>query len=420
MSSLPPGPELPPLVQTVAFHREPLGVLRRARARHGPLFTLRLSVAGPTVVAASAGAASVLLEADPDRAHAGEARRRLLPMASPRSSFGGDGEAHRAARRRIAPAFEPDVLARRQDALAALAAEHAPRWPRGRPFRVLPRVRTLIDDAFIRHVLGVDDERLAGPLRTALRRMLNSPGNPPVPLPGEGNDTLAGPAGALFAWRKAPVEKLLAEAIDARRARPGGDDVIGALVRSAPELATDAMVDELLPVVMAAQEPPSVAVTWLLDRAGRSEDAREALLAGGDAADRVVRETLRLQPPALAVLRRTTAPVEVPGGTIPAGSTTIVPIPLLHRDASAFPDPERFDPARWGSGRADEAAYLPFGGGARRCIGLHLSQAYFAGVVPAVLRAVRLRPVGRGPERMVVRATTLVPQRSGLMTAEPA
>src|SRR5215217_5461984 len=365
MSSLPPGPELPPLVQTVAFHREPLGVLRRARARHGPLFTLRLSVAGPTVVAASAGAASVLLEADPDRAHAGEARRRLLPMASPRSSFGGDGEAHRAARRRIAPAFEPDVLARRQDALAALAAEHAPRWPRGRPFRVLPRVRTLIDDVFIRHVLGVDDERLAGPLRTALRRMLNSPGNPPVPLPGEGNDTLAGPAGALFAWRKAPVEKLLA-------------------------------------------------------RAGRSEDAREALLAGGDAADRVVRETLRLQPPALAVLRRTTAPVEVPGGTIPAGSTTIVPIPLLHRDASAFPDPERFDPARWGSGRAAEAAYLPFGGGARRCIGLHLSQAYFAGVVPAVLRAVRLRPVGRGPERMVVRATTLVPQRSGLMTAEPA
>jgi cytochrome P450 len=406
-------------VQTIALHREPLGVLRRARARHGPLFTLRLAVAGPVVVAASAEAIGTLLEADPERAHAGEARRTLLPMASPRSSFGGDGAAHRAARQRIAAAFQPDAVARRADAIAAAAAAHADRWPHGRPFRVLPRVRTLIAEAFVRHVLGVDGER-AAPLIAAIRRMLLSPGNPPVPLPGEGNDTLPGTAGALFAWRKAPVERLLGEAIDARRARPEGDDVIAAALRSSPEPATDELVDELLPVVMAAQEPPSVAITWLLDRAGRDERAREALLAGGERRDRAVRETLRLRPPALAVLRAATTPLEVRGGTIPAGATAILPIPLLQRDPRAFPDPERFDPDRWAAGRADEAAYLPFGGGARQCIGLHLAQTYFSSVVPAVLERLRLRPAGARPERMVVRATTLVPQRSGLMFAHPA
>ena len=72
------------------------------------------------------------------------------------------------------------------------------------------------------------------------------------------------------------------------------------------------------------------------------------------------------------------------------------------------------------AGRADEAAYLPFGGGARQCIGLHLAQTYFSSVVPAVLERLRLRPAGARPERMVVRATTLVPQRSGLMFAHPA
>jgi cytochrome P450 family 135 len=420
---LPPGPTAAPIAQTVAFHRDPLGVLRRARTRHGPLFTLRLAVAGPVVVACDVAAIEPLLQADPDCAHAGEARRRMLPIASPRSLFGADGRQHHAARQRIAAAFDAGVLSRRRDEMAAIAADHAERWPRTRPFRLLPRVRTLIDEIFVRTVLGVEDAEQGRLLALAIRRMLLSPGNPPLPLPGEGNGTLVRPASALFAWRSAPVARLLAEAVDSRRSHArDGDDVIGVLVRSAPELSTGEMVDELLPVIMAAQEPPSVALTWILDRLGRDEALRDRYAAAGEDGfrDAVVRETLRLQPPALAVLRRLTGPVELLGTRLPAGAVAILPIPLLHRDAEAFPAPDEFRAERWTTGAASEGAYLPFGGGRRRCIGEHLAQVYFQAVVPAIARRLRLRPLSRRPERMVVRATTLVPQRSALVTAHSA
>jgi cytochrome P450 len=299
--------------------------------------------------------------------------------------------------------------------MALLAESHAARWPRGRPFRLLPRIRTLIDDIFVRHILAVADEERATALVLALRRMLLSGGNPPVPLPGPGNDTLERPAQVLFGRRSAPLRKLLGEAIDARRGHAGdGGDVIGTLLSQAPELPAAAMVDKLLAVLMAAQEPPSVAVTWLLDRHAREPEADPA-------DDAFVRETLRLHPPALGILRKLTAPVDLGGHALPAGAWTALAIPLIHRDSAAFPDPDAFRPARWRDGAAEERRFVPFGGGTRRCIGAALAETYFAAVVPPIAASVRLRPVARRrPERMVVRATTLVPQRSALVIARDA
>jgi cytochrome P450 len=378
---------------------------------------------GPAVMVSDRSAVAPLLEADPEAAHAGEARMRVLPVASPASSFGADGEQHRAARRRIERAFNAEVLATRAEEMGRIAERHAEGWPRGRPFRLLPRVRTLIDEVFVRQVLGVPDDDRAMALVAALRRMLLTPGNPPLPIPGPGNATLAAPAKALFAWRSGPVAKLLADAIEARRRRPGrDDDVIGAMLESAPELPTAEMVDELLAVLMAAQEPPSVALTWMLDRAGRRAEVRDRLRERGvedeSAAERegMLRESLRLRPPALAALRQLTSSMTVGGQVLPAGTLTMLPIVLLHRDPAAFPQPDSFRPRRWTSGAADETVYLPFGGGARRCLGEALAQTYFDAVLPAVLRSVDPRPLYPRPERMVVRATTLVPHRSCLVT----
>ena len=411
------------MVQTVAFHRDPLGVLRRSRARHGPVFTLRLALVGPTVVVADAAAVEPLLAADPGGARAGAARRRVLPMASPRSTFGADGEQHRAARERIWPAFTAETVDRHRAAMERLTEDHVAGWPRGRPFRLLPRVRTLIDEIFVRHVVGVAEPDRSCALVLAIRRMLWTPGNPPLPIPGPGNETLTGPASVLFKWRSAPVTKLLGDAIDGRRGSASdgrGDDIIGALVHAAPDLPTPAMVDELLAVLMAGQEPPSVAVTRVLDRLARDAAARERFVAAGaddPYRDAVVREELRLHPPALAVLRRLTASLEVAGHSLAPGTTVMLPIPLLHRDPHAFDAPDEFRPERWLGAGAREQCFIPFGGGMRRCLGEHLAQAYFAAVVPTVLRRVTLRPVRPQPERMVVRATTLVPHRSALVTA---
>src|SRR5215213_8983530 len=159
-SALPPGPSADALTQGVLFHRDPLGVLRRCQARYGDAFMLRLPTARQMVVVADPSAVGVIAGADPLVATTGAGRRRILGMASPRSVLGADQAQHRIARLAVAAAFTPQALEPHAAELTELATRHAERWPRHRPFRLLPRLKTLADDAFVRVVLGVrDDER---------------------------------------------------------------------------------------------------------------------------------------------------------------------------------------------------------------------------------------------------------------------
>jgi cytochrome P450 len=88
----------------------------------------------------------------------------------------------------------------------------------------------------------------------------------------------------------------------------------------------------------------------------------------------VVKESMRLYPPAWGIGRRAISDVEVGGYRIRAGTNVFILQWLTHRDPRFFPDPERFDPERWRvdpvrTGRLPRFAYFPFGGGPRVCIG---------------------------------------------------
>jgi cytochrome P450 len=417
----PPGPDSNVLAQTVAFHRDPLGFLRRHQQEFGDVFQIRLLTARPTFVVTEPETVRALMDADPARAHAGEARRAVLPFASTRSVFGGDAAAHRSARGRIAPAFAPELMEARRGAIAAIAERHAAGCPLNRPFRLLSRLRTLCDEVFVRLVLGVRDEEIAVELTEAIGRTLRTPGNPPVTLPGKGDGLMGELGTALFEWRKQPTARALARAVEARRADASNEvDVLGCMVDDEAELTTEQIVDELLSLLMAAQEPPSIALTWLLDRLSRQPELGEEFLADprSPRSDAVVRETLRLRPPASGALRKLLEPVQVEDRELPAGASVLLPTSLVHRDRRGFRNPDRFEPERWLTDITPSWPFFPFGGGARRCVGEPLAHAEIETVVPAVLRTLQLDPVSEEPERMVQRATVLVPQRSLLVRAK--
>jgi cytochrome P450 len=438
---LPDGPREGRLAQTVGFHRDPLGFLRAQRARHGDLFTIRLTVAGPAVVVADPAAVPALLDADPLRARTGEARRLILGFVSPHSVLGADGGEHQEARARVAPVFAQAAVDGRRASIAALAEQHATSWPRGRPTRLLPRTRAFADEVFVRLVLGVRDERRVAPLVAAIRRMLWTPGYPPLPPPGEGAG-LVGQLGArLYDRRAEPVRALLCAELAERAGEgavaPGAAGAVAPHAAAAGAVAgegaaapttlldafagmpVDTAVDQLIPLLAAGQEPPACALAWLLDRIAREpaqaapflDPAADADPRAAAERERFVKETLRLRPPVHAVVRRLREPLDVAGFTLPARTTVMLPTVLLHRDPAAFPDPDRFLPARWRDG-PDERAYLPFGGGARRCVGEPLAHALLDVALPRLARAARLRPVGRAPDRMVVRGTVTAGRRS--------
>ena len=130
-----------------------------------------------------------------------------------------------------------------------------------------------------------------------------------------------------------------------------------------------------------------------------------------DYADAVVKETLRLRPTVPVVVRRLAAPLTVGGWELPAGIGVAPAMLLIQRRPDVFGEPDRFRPERWLEDGADAAreAWLPFGGGTRRCLGASLATSTLAGVLAELARVADLEPISPSPPAIGRRAHTLVP-----------
>ena len=172
---------------------------------------------------------------------------------------------------------------------------------------------------------------------------------------------------------------------------PAEPDVLDLLVASLDD--PRAVRDEAVTLVVAGHETVASAMEWATHLlAGhpvwqdRVAAEATAVLAGRvptladvtrlPVARAVLDETLRLYPPAWVITRRATADDVLGGFVLPAGTMVIISPWVRHRDPSAWPDPEVFDPGRFlgaaspsPAGPAARTAYLPFGAGPRLCIG---------------------------------------------------
>ncbi len=121
--------------------------------------------------------------------------------------------------------------------------------------------------------------------------------------------------------------------------------------------------DEIMTLFMAGHETTANALTWALLLLAKHPGVDEPT-------ERVIKEVLRLYPPAWILGRETLREVTlVDGSVIPAKTTVFLTPLILHRNASVFARPERFAPERWRDAAPPPFSYVPFGGGARRCIG---------------------------------------------------
>jgi cytochrome P450 len=165
-------------------------------------------------------------------------------------------------------------------------------------------------------------------------------------------------------------------------------------------------------IFFAGHETSAAVLSWawyLLDRhpdvAGRLRD--ELGDAGTTMADlprrpllgQVVRETLRLYPPAWVFDRSPRHDVEVAGFTLPKGANVLLSPWVAHRDPDRWPDPHAFRPERFEAGLPARGAYLPFGDGPRMCVGNRFAETEIALVLATMLPLVRLSRVDDRPVR---------------------
>jgi cytochrome P450 len=200
-------------------------------------------------------------------------------------------------------------------------------------------------------------------------------------------------------------------------------DLLSMLLLAVDEEGTGGMSDEqvrdeAMTLFIAGHDTSAAGLTWLWYNLARCPDiARRVMkeiddvLAGKPAGaadlprlrnlEMVLKETLRLQPPSVAVItRQSTVDVEIGGYTLPKGSLVHCFPYVTQRDARWFPDPERFDPERFSPERAEKIppfAYFPFGGGPHVCIGNNFATMEMTLVAATILQHLQPRLVpGQG------------------------
>ena len=137
-------------------------------------------------------------------------------------------------------------------------------------------------------------------------------------------------------------------------------------------------------------------------------------------ADAVVKEVLRTRPVLTIAARKLVAPFSLGGWELPAGVHVAPCIYLTHRRPELYADPTAFRPERFlGDGAPDSYAWIPFGGGIRRCVGAAFAAMEMAEVLRAVAARVTLRPDRPAGERMRRRSVTLTPEHRGTVIADP-
>ncbi|MGA9945133.1 MAG: cytochrome P450 [Candidatus Cybelea sp.] len=180
--------------------------------------------------------------------------------------------------------------------------------------------------------------------------------------------------------------------------------------------------DEIMTLFIAGHETTANLLTWALYLLAQHQqiDARagDAARSGDrDYVDRLIKEVLRLYPPAWIIGRESLREITLSDGTrIPDKMTIFLAPLLLHRRSDNFPDPDKFDPDRWLGAEPPPFAYVPFGAGARRCIGEDFARHEAAIVLRTLLQRFSFTPAP-GPPVRVAPLVTLRPAGPVMLTA---
>lgn len=204
------------------------------------------------------------------------------------------------------------------------------------------------------------------------------------------------------------LEQFFAEHLPAKRARQT-PDLFSVLCHAETDdghrFTDEDVVNHMIFVLMAAHDTSTITMTqmayWMARYPSWQERARdEALTCGGDLAyddvkglttlDAIMKESLRLCPPVPAQPRVAVRDTAVRGHFIPEGTMVVIPQLANHRDPRYFSHPGMFDPERFAPGRAEDKrhrlAWMPFGAGVHKCIGMHFAQQEIAVAMHHLLR----------------------------------
>lgn len=328
-----------------------------------------------------------------------------------------DGEFWRRQRKLIQPAFHQERIAAYAEIMTGHTQRMLASWCDGQKLDIheammhltLGIVAQTLFDADVSHEAEEVDAALVILMDKFLRR--------------------AGLALLLPSWIPLPTSKLLKRAVgrldkviygiieQRRTSGKMSGDLLSVLLQIQDDEGngmTDRQLhDEIMTLFLAGHETTANVLSWAWFLLGQNPDAEEKLaeeltrVLGGRIpapddlpqlvyTDMVLRESMRLYPPVWVIGRRALAPFRLGEYELPAKTNVLISQLLMHRDSRYFPEPERFDPDRWGADNPraislPRFAYFPFGGGPRVCIGAGFAMMEAALLLATIAQQFRIQ-----------------------------
>jgi cytochrome P450 family 110 len=424
---LPPGPRTPRVWQTYRFLAEPHRYIEGLVERYGDAITFD-SLIGKGIAVSEANLAREVFAAPPETFEAapitasvfgptavisvaGDRHKKLRKMLNPRfhgaQVRGFLSAMQRAIRRELdvlAQAAEARSIVKMTDVAQSLTLEVILETVFGAGSLDRPRARKVLGDL----VHAVTPAIFGG-------RLFHKSWYPPWRRFTQARATFDG-------W----VDELVAER---RAATDLGGDVLGVLLEARYDdgsgLSAEEIRDQLLTLLLAGHETSAIALAWSVHHLWRNPAALGKLRAelaalGANATPEaivkcrylqgVVSETLRIEPIVTDVARVCAKPFEIGGRwKVEPGQIVAVMVVAILLDARTFEEPKQFRPERFVERSFSGSEFLPFGGGARRCLGAAFAEAELAIAITEIVRGWEIELVDGDRERSIRRNVTMGP-----------
>jgi cytochrome P450 len=431
-AKLPPGPSAPAVAQAFRYSRDPLGFLSSQQRSHGDIFTVRFPYFGSVVYVAEPELVKALFTGSPQTFHAGEANATVLePALGPTSVLTLDDEPHLRQRKLLLPPFHGERVTRYGELIIEMTRREMESWPVGEPFAMRPHTQRITLAVIMRAVFGVHDEDRLARFERLIDDFSERVGVI-TSFPFMRRNLGRFSPWARFLRSRAALDEFIYEEIRLRRGEAGHeqrDDVLSLLLGARDEdgapMSDRELRDELVTVLAAGHETTATGLAWATERLVHTpavlQRLRESIAAGeDDYLIATVKETLRSRPVLVDVGRKLTAPATIGGYELGAGTFLLAAIAAVHHREDIFPDPERFQPERFLDGRTDTYAWIPFGGGIRRCVGAAFAEYEMRTILREFVERADLIAADLRAEKVKVRNITLAPAKGARVVLRSA
>ncbi|MGY4101761.1 cytochrome P450 [Nocardia sp. R16R-3T] len=419
---LPDGPKSPAFVQAIEVMVGRTHAWRRLHERYGSAFTVYLARFGQMVVLSEPAEVKALFTASTDVADNVDVN--LGQFLGPGSLFALTGAEHRRQRTLLTPPFHGRRLAVYETLIEQETVRELATWPQGREFATMESMMRITLNVILRAVFGAEGKEFE-----ELRELL-----PKLVLVGSALAAL--PVPRRFLGRYGPWARFTAHrrdydeivgrlidraAIDEHLA--DRDDVLAMMLRARYDDGTamtrGEIADELLTLLAAGHETTATTLSWTIERLRRHPEVLRRLVEEVDEGGSALREATllevqRVRPVIDMTARKIRAEsLRLGRWTLPKGQNVLISIRLMHDNEELFPNARAFDPDRFVGVRPGTFTWIPFGGGARRCIGAAFATMESNVVLRTLLRDFILEPTDAPDERTHFRGVALAPAKKG-------